>query len=390
MKSYDIVLVLGYFRSATAFLSIIRHLASEMSIGILPTGADASLRSKTGDTHLTFMRLCQKFGAEVLSIDEPVRARLMVVQQFPYPEKLARCVNESVQAIQRIGLMTLATAGLEKHDKFLSQFNIRKVYVPSKRFLHFLLQHRQADTRYAGIEVEEVGLPFARYPVFPEFKADWLIVAPTLFSFRSETGKQAFLNTMLNLLDQIPEEDVVVYKPHNAMAGDYFAPKFHYVLARLLQRLPGANRLLHCLTYVFSGRIRKHVKLIQTGMLHLRLLRRAIPLSALTPYAGISLEAYLPGVRKGVFGGLSNTIWGTLYFGLPFYNCVDQKLCRGPNELLNKNSDPLLGLNLKYFGVPYCEGDLGKGAYGREIVSDADRGGDLIGSILQAFEKQHA
>jgi hypothetical protein len=241
--------------------------------------------------------------------------------------------------------------------------------------MHFLLQQRQAEARYVGIEVEEVGLPFAQYPIFPEFKADWLIVAPTMFSFRSETGKQAFLNTIIKLLDQIPDDEVVVYKPHNAMAVDYFAPKFHYVLARLLCKLPGADRLLRGLACATPRRIQKHVERIQTGILHLHLLRRAISLSVLTPYAGISLEAYLPGVRKGVIGGLSNTIWGTLYFGLPFYNCVDQNLCRGPNELLNKNSDPLLGLNLKYFGVPYCDGDIAKRAYGREIVSDLDRGG---------------
>jgi hypothetical protein len=69
---------------------------------------------------------------------------------------------------------------------------------------------------------------------------------------------------------------------------------------------------------------------------------------------------------------------------------VDQNLCRGPNELLNKNSDPLLGLNLKYFGVSYCEGDIGNGVCGREIVSDLDRGGDLIDSIRQILAKQHA
>lgn len=390
MRNFDILLILGYFRSAPAFLSIIRYMGEKLRIGILPTDADPSMKNKTGVAHGLYMQLCKEFGAQVIALGEPVQANLMIVQQFPYPDALAESINASVTAEKCVGLMTLAMAGIEVYDRFLTQFNLRRIYVPSKRFMHFLLQHRQAEARYAGIEVEEVGLAFARYPIFPEFKVDWLIVAPTMFSFRSENGKQVFLNTVFKLLEQIPDDDVVVYKPHNAMAVDYFAPKFHYALARILYRVPGANSFLQCLARVLPGQLKKHLERIQTGILHLFVLRRAISLSALTQYAGIALEAYLPGVRKGIIGGLSNTIWSTLYFGLPFYNCVDQNLCRGPNELLNKNSDPLLGLNLKYFGVPYCEGDLGKGAYGREIVSDADRGGDLIGAILQALEEQHA
>lgn len=381
MRHCDILLVLGYFRSATAFLSIIRHMGRELRIGILPTDADPSMKNKTGEAHGVYMQLCEKFGAQVLALGEPVQAKLMIVQQFPYSDALAQSINASVSVEKSVGLMTLAMAGIEKHDNFLSQFNIRKVYVPSKRFMHFLLQHRQAEERYAGIEVDEVGLPFARYPIFPEFKVDWLIVAPTLFSFHSETGKQAFLRTVLNLLDQISQEDTVAYKPHNGNTRDYFAPKVHHLIARILLVFPGAFPRVLRQAKKLPVWLRIHFERVLTSVFYLNVLRRAKPLSVLTPYADISLEAFLPGVRKGVIGGLSNTIWGTLYFGLPFFNCVDPANRTQSSELLPKNSESLLDLNLKFFGVPYCDGSIDRGARGGDVVSQREGAKDLINTL---------
>ena len=105
-------------------------------------------------------------------------------------------------------------------------------------------------------------------------------------------------------------------------------------------------------------------------------------MSALTPYGDMSLEAFLPGVRKGIIGGLSNTIWGTLYFGLPFFNCVNRPPGQSrTSELLNKSSETLLDLNLEFFGVPFCAGDISNGASGTGIVREEDRQGDLVRTI---------
>lgn len=381
MRNFDILLVLGYFRSATAFLSIIRHMGEKLRIGILSTDADPSMKNKTGRTHDVYMQLCEEFGAQIIALGEPVQAKLMIVQQFPYPDALAQSINASVSVEKCVGLMALAMAGMEKHDNFLTQFNIRKIYVPSKLFMSFLLQHRQAEERYVGIEVEEVGLPFARHPIFPEFKVDWLIVAPTLFSFHSETGKQAFLQTVLKLLDQIPQEDAVAYKPHNGNTRDYFAPKFHYLIANMLVAFPGALLFVLRQAKKLPEWLRRHSERVLTSVFHLYVLRRAKPMSALTPYPDISLEAFLPGVRKGVIGGLSNTIWGTLYFGLPFFNCVDPASRTQSSELLPKSSESLLDLNLKFFGVPYCDGSIDRGVRGGGTVSLSEGAKDLIDAL---------
>ena len=382
MKTFDILLVLSYFRSATAYLAIIRHLAAKYRIGVMLAADDPSLRIKTGEAEAVFMRLCEQFGAEIVAPGAAITATLMIVQQFPYSDETAALINSRVTARRRIGLMALALAGLEPHDRFLRQFDIRKVYVPSARFMRFLLERRGAAERYSTVTIEEVGLPYGVHSVFPEFRADWLIAAPTLFSFSSEAGKQAFLETILSRLAQIGPEDVVAYKPHNGNQLDYFVPRMHYTTAMLFTRVPGGEPLLRRLSQMGSSQFRGFFSRTLTSALHQKVLKRAVPMVRLTPYADMSLEAFLPGVRKGVIGGLSNTIWGTLYFRLPFFNCVDPAMVdHGSSSLLNKSSETLLKLNLEYFGVDYCRGDLKRGARGEVIVQDDDRKGDLLHAV---------
>jgi len=382
MTDFDLLLVIGYFRTATSYLSVVRHLSASYRIAVMPTSASRSLRSKTGEAEDLFISLCKSFGARIVTPDASMRARLMVVQQFPYPADVVDTVNRNVRAERRVGLLNLATAGRADHDTFLPAFGIGKVYVPSRRFMDFLVDRRGAGARYSGIEVEEVGLPFARYPVFEDFRADWLIAVPTLFSFSTEAGKQDFLETILRLLQQIPADDVVAYKPHNGNALDYFVPRLHYGLAAVASSLPGAESTLRTLSRKANGPVRRHASKTYTSMLHRRVLQRATPMSEITPYADMSLEAFLPGVRKGVIGGRSNTIWGTLYFDRPFYNCVDPKMVQiGRSEFVDKPSMALHDVNLQYFGVPFCAGNLAGGARGESIVRPEDRQGDLMRSL---------
>lgn len=384
MNSFDILLVLAHFRSAAPYLSVIRHLSPKVRIGVLTASVDASYTMQTTAAQKVFLDLCQQFGAKIIPQGAEASATLMVVQNYPYPPESAAEILRTIRARRSIGLMGLATAGLEKHDSFLRLFSIREVYAPSERFMRFLLAERSGGAeRFAGVQVKEVGLPFMRYPIFPEFTADYIIAAPTVFSFHSERGKHDFLETVRRLLAQIPSSARVVYKTHNGSARDYFAPKMKYTIARALRPIPGAQSALKALARGMPRPVRHQLEGVQTGILHTQVLDRAVPMTQVTPYADMSMEAFLPGTRAGVIGGLSNTIWGTLYSGLPFFNCINPNLRVGSSELLpHRSSDALLDTNLRYFGVPYCEGDLTKGARGENIVTDADREADLLKTLL--------
>jgi hypothetical protein len=248
--------------------------------------------------------------------------------------------------------------------------------------MQFLLAERGGADRYRDVEVVQVGLPFRQYPLFEDFEADYIIAAPTVFSFHSEREKHDFLRTVVDLVDQIPRTARIAYKTHNGNAKDYFAPRLQYAIGRALNPLPGTRALLEALAGSAPKGLKRGAESTLTGMLHMKATARAVSMPHLTPYADMSLEAFLPRVRGGVIGGLSNVIWGTLYSGLTYYNCIRPDARSGKSELLpNRSSDILLDTNLKFFGVPWCEGRLDRGARGENIVTEEDRHGDILQAI---------
>jgi len=380
---FDIVLVVDYFRFGGPFLSLLQALQPRYRVGLFLIPLSEADLAKAGDQQGQFIQYCRDLGAVVIEGGRH-RCDLMIVQQRPYSDADAAAVLEAVRPQRVVGLMALAMAGLEVHERYLRQFGIEKVYVPCERFRRFLVSRRGAETVYDGIVVDQVGLPYAKGRLAPAVEADWFIATPTTFSFRRESHRQAFLQCVLRLLDQIDPGDTVLYKPHNGEWRDYMASPRLARLARALRRFPGAEVLARSAA-ALPGVAGERLGRLYTAMLQERVLRRCTPLRAVTDRVWLPFEAFLPGIRKGVIGGLSNTIWGTLYFGLPFYNCVD-KTTRDQVPITDapgkKDPTNLLDLNLDFFGVPYCEGRLDfSGAQGRGIVLPEDREGDLIASV---------
>lgn len=387
MKTFDVLLLVGTFRSAAPFLSVIRHLSAQHKIGVRFLPLDEKAEQKIGETQRIFEELCLRFGAELLQPQEDAEARLMIVQQFPYPFAFIDEVRAHIKARRVWGMMTLAWAGIEVQDAYMKQFAIERLVVPDRAFADFLIERRNAQARYEGLEMIGVGYPFQNYPVFPEFQADWIIAAPTLFSFHTEKGKQQFLRDVLRLLEQMPSSDVVVYKAHNGNRRDYFSPRIYYAAARLFVGPFLGEGFLEKLAQALPPIISKHIERIVTGVLHLKLFRRARPMGEMTPYSDLALEAFLPGVRKGIIGGLSNTIWASLFFGIPYFNCVDDAYrAEGSSQLLQKDSSSLLDMNLEYFGVPYCAGDLERGAKNPAILYSKERYGNIVDLVKGGIE----
>jgi hypothetical protein len=386
-KKFDLVLVVGYFRSALPLLSVIRHLSPRLLIGLYFQPLNAQMEGKTGDSQRTFERLCEEAGGVKYVPGSLAKCRLMLVQQYTYSDSFVASVLSNIVAEEIWGMLTLSSMGLDAHDAFLKQFGVSRLTVPDMGLANFLLGARNACSRYKGLEMTEVGLPFQKYPVFEEFAVDWVVAAPTLFSFHTERDKQCFLRSVIRLLEKIPESDVIAYKSHNGNVKDYFTPRLHAQIAGIILWVPNIEVMLEGLIQGLPQWMRSNLNKVLTALLHLRVTRRAVPMIRLTPLADMSLEAFLPGVRKGIIGGLSNTIWGTSYFSLPYYNCVDGSTRRGRSELLNKASDNLLDLNLKYFGLPFCNGDLSSGASNDRIAQKKNRNTNLVDLIITDLER---
>lgn len=378
-KKFDLVLVIGYFRSALPMLSVIRHLSHRLLIGVRFQALSVQVDAKTGRAQKLFEELCLQSGATVCRAGLPIRCRLMLVQQYPYTDEFVAAVHADIKSVYVWGMLTLAVMGIEVQDAFINQYGVTRLTVPDKGLANYLIASRGAKDRYADIEMVEVGLPFHKYPVFTDFSVDWIIAAPTLFSFHHELGKQKFLRDVLKLMAQLPKADIVAYKSHNGNTKDYFTPFIYAKIAQLIGWMPSAERLLGLLIWSLPEPVKKHVSRILTAILHARLMRRAVPMKNLSPLADMSIEAFLPGVRKGVIGGLSNTIWGVSFFGLPYFNCIKSEDHAGDkSELLQKSATTLLDLNINYFGVPYCNAGIEHGAINAKVAFDPARYLNLV------------
>ena len=388
-QDFDLLLVIGYFRSALPLLSIVRYLSPQLRVGFYFQPLSSQMDAKTGKAQKMFERLCLEFGGVQYVAGAPARCRLMLVQQYPYTADFVASVRADIEAAEIWGMLTLSSMGLDAHDAFLTQFGVNRLTVPDKGLAEFLLESRNAVSRYQNIEIIEVGLPFKKYPVFEEFSADWIVAAPALFSFHAESSKQKFLSDVLKLMTQIPKSDVVVYKSHNGNARDYFTPKLHSNITSMILWFPGSENLFEGLLKRAPRCMQTHASKVLTAMLHARVLRRAIPMVAMTPMADMSIEAFLTGVRKGIIGGDSNTIWGTLFMGLSYYNCVasDDRKDR-KSELLNKIGDKHLEINLKYFGVPYCHGLIERGSIRSNVVLGSNVQMNIVDMVICALIKR--
>jgi hypothetical protein len=380
---FDLVLVVEYFRTVTYFLSIIKYLGSEYRIGLYLVPVDPKQLAKQRAAQDRFVRLCVEYGAEIVG-SRPVRTRVLVIPQRPYEPDALRDIRENIRAERTLGALGFAFAGQPKQDAFLKECRVDKALVIDRRLVEFLLENRGDRSPYEGLELAEVGLPYKRYPVFTNFSADYFLAIPTPWSFAHESDKWRFLNTVLSLFAQIDPSDSIVHKPHNSMDRDQFSTMAYRRAARLLCRIRGGATTARWLALRLPHWISKHFGRLYTAYLYERVLARTVSLADLSDHSDLALEAFLPGIRKGVIGGLSNTIWGTLHAGLPFYNCVDlasQKADARAELTKRKSLDQSYLLNLRFFAIPFCEGKLVFDPKHLSIVSESSRNGDLIGEL---------
>ena len=380
-ENYDLVLVVEYFRATTVYLSVIKSLALKFSIGIYQVEIYENDAGKNDSAQVEFVNECVRLGANEI-ISKTVETKVLLIPQRPLNDNVIHDLHERFNAKTTVLLLGFAFAGLKKQDAILECFNFKKVYAVDKEFLDFLLKKRGGEKKYKNIDIVEVGLPYGKYSVLGKFSADYILAIPTPFSFPYELDKWKFLNAVEIIISKIDVNDVIVHKPHNGSDRDQFSsPTFRAILKKL-KYFPGSIYLIKLVIRYFPILFIQNLSAkLYTAFLYEQVLKRTISMEQAGGFPYFAMEAYLPGVKKGVIGGTSNTMWGTLYYRLPFFNCVDilSQKRNGKNKLYgNKRADKYLELNLQYFMIPYCNGRMEFDETLWSIPSDGSRSGDLI------------
>ncbi len=341
---------------------------------------EETLLEKNKKAQNDFIALCKEMGADIIRKSR-VRTDLLIIPQRTYLKSAQNDILNNIISKENVGVLALAGAGFKKADDFIKQFKIYKLFAIDLGLIQFLLEARNKNNQYFSNELIEVGYPYVKYPIFEGFKADYMLAIPTPFSFAHERDKWSFLETVIQIINKIDDKDLIVFKSHNGIDKEQLASSKLFMIAKLINKIPFLTDLIINNIVRDSSVKTKVIGRIYTAILFLKVMDKVIPLDSLNPSYQVGLETFLPGVKKGVIGGLSNTIHATLYSKLPFYNCVDLiAQDRNANNKLYKEKKPstTIELNLKYFGVPFCEGELEFDRTNFKIFSDSTRKADLI------------
>jgi hypothetical protein len=366
MKTFDIVLVFPNFRRNAAYLSIIKYLSRDLDIGIMKVPIDSP--GKTINVDKLFLEMCEELGAEIINTDEKISTNLLVVPQWQYSQDAFAVIKDTISE-SRKNICTCALTWAGMNNELYEKFDIHKIFVTDKNLFSFLLERKNLPAKFSQ-EIVEVGLPFEKYPVFDEpLDIDYIIAMPTPFSFPREKNKVIFLENATKILDEISKinsDCAVAMKRHNAAKSEHFLNRKYMIISSFLNKL-GLKFITKSLIYRNSFSLSATIDSLYNDIFH-----KVTPLDRYTSNSEFPLEIFLPYVRKGVIGGLSNTIWASSFFNKPYFNCI-------PDSVRQQLADNLtLKISLDYFGVPFCNGRLTFDAANFSKISNSTRDADLI------------
>ncbi len=375
MQDYDLVLVFTTFRKATPYLPIIKFLAADYTIAVFPIDLNESELRKTSQSNRLFLELCLELGAAIID-GFPVSAKVTIIPQWSYTRSQIDFIYENIVSEHHFWMTGLAMGNYNFEN--LYGRSIDKVLVIDRNFYDYRLKFRPKE-REAAIDpdsIVEVGLPYSKYQVFPEIEFDYIWANPTPFSFPEVHDRLRYLECVQTLFEKIDPDDSIVFKPHNAdERTDYIV---NTRVVRFMDfpfisccRTILANMARAVAEFLPGGKIRDFFLQFPIAELYIKLMKRAVPFNEIAPFHNFSLELFLPGVRKGMITGRSNSIWHMLFFKKPVYNCVDDQTGWVGKEKMHSN-------NMEYFGVRGCNKKLDFDEDLFAIISNNVRKADLV------------
>jgi len=367
MKSYDLILLYTIGRVHNHYLSVVRHLGGRLRIGIYV--AETQKKIKTAQTEQLFLELCRQFGGEILGPGS-YACGLLAIPQFRYQGAFLQQLPSTIRSARRIILQTFGY-GTEFLEPLVAA-RVDRLYVYDRRvFENKLKTSEQRRLVEDHFELVEMGTPFAKYPVFEEVSADYMMAFPTDLSFADTRAKAVFARNVNRLLGRIPAESSVLLKLHNVSDG-----------GRLIERHSRAFRLgvragrlgLAVPPVSLPGRLGEGMGRAAFGAEYVRLTRRTRAFDGCTPYFNFGLELFLPSVRRGLITGRSSVVWYALVNRLPVYNCDDETERVRAGEGVTDS--------YRAFGVPPCHGRLEFDARAFDRIAESVREADLL-ELLQ-------
>jgi hypothetical protein len=382
MKQFDILLVFHFGRDDLYYLNIIKALSSKYKIGVVLSDDESfydkpvnSALKKLRKTEKKIRNLCIELGAQKVYINERCSCNLLLMPLYDdYATDYLDKFKTNITSKKLIGVFNWArsTKGIE----LLKEWSADKYFCADKSLLNSNSKDDGTFSQIKDLKVIETGLPYLKYPVFEdsEFDIDYLIAMPSIINFRAGKNLELynFYKTLLQMTKKINVNDKVYIKNHNVRDKQ----KFYYsnIGGNIVLRKLGI-----CISVLLAkmsplALIRNKFYSIASHFVHSQIEENFPSLEELTDYSNLGIEIFLPHVRKGVFTGLSGTVYHALHNKLPVYNCDNQKF---------KEDRALYNI----VQIPFCDGALSFDESFFDRVGDNIRSSDMLELIEEELTK---
>jgi hypothetical protein len=381
--NYDIVLIFTSFRKCGHYLSIVKKMSSSYNIGIYLYPLDKNDLLKLDKQNKVFLELIYSYGAKKV-LDDLIKCKIMLIPQWHYHPQAIKKIFCSINSKYNYWFTGLGNGNSNFEN--LDKNKIHKVLVVDRKFYDFRLHHmtKEQAINLPKDSLVEVGTPFMKYPIFDALKIDYIIANPTPYSFPSPKDRVKYMKNVLSLLNQIPLDKNIVYKPHNAYGVDSLVNQrvfrlmnsFSFGLLLLLfYQLIKKIKVLNNINLINKICIEIEIVKIQKSMLS-----RVKHLKDLTKYHDNNLEIFLPHVSMGLITGRSNSIWHAFHAKLPVFNCI-------PNTTKEISKEKMHAKNMRYYNLQSCEGNLKFDKKKINVIEDKTRKSNIIDFLKNELEK---
>lgn len=383
---YDLVLIFTAFQRNCLYASIIKELGHNYRIAVFPVDRDTKTLSRIGNTNRQFLELCVSMGAEILG-DQKVTAGIEILAQSNYRKEDISLINSRIRAERTFWMSGVAMGNAHYGDLYGKK--IDKVLVPDRK----LYEHRIAAYGDDGIKfpqamIQEIGIPYKMYPLFENsVDIDYILANPTPFSFITARDRLDYLENVYLLTKKITDRgEVIAFKPHNA------DERADYIVNRRILAILGAfpfrpvNWLVDSAARLMAriidvGKARDLCVELSIAVVYRKVMRLIVRLSELTPYHNLNLEVFLPGVRKGLITGRSNSIWHALFLKKTVWNCIDEDKPYFSDTKMHRYAMTYLNVHGNYRDFDFNERCF-------DVIAESTRSADLIRFLDEELSKK--
>ena len=374
---FDLILVYTSHRRHEPYINIIKYLSSDIKIGLLKFKP----LHPWGKTEEEYVRQCIDYGATLVTGKST--CNLLMLPRFggkPGSGYYKYILEETPKIIDYKKVLLWPASVFHGHPlitEICEVFNPLTILMPSKRYFGAIEKKTMDVIDKYKIDTVEVGLPYAKYPIFPLFSTDYILAYPSHVAIHDAHHHYKLLSNMIKVLFNLPYGADIVVKPHNVKDEGNKLSQYDFLRFKLDKRIVAI--ILKIILFIFGLNIfsKNFYKFLPSRSI--RLVNQLINYyifnsynNLLDKYPGFGIEHFIHGIKHGLITGLSSSI---------IYARYEKKQVCVVDEYDDEMSESYKLIN-KHFGIKH-QNQFSENGY--DAFTENNRESDLFEYLMSSI-----